>query len=89
VSARGPFSPPTACPASLPAVRHNLALLKLHTALPCCPTREDPVAAQRVDSIMTDITALLDDYRLLRSVRRGLRRAPARAHLTLPLSPSV
>lgn len=35
----------------------------------CC--RQDPVAAQQVDRIMADMKSLLDDYKLLRSVRRG------------------
>ena len=36
-----------------------------------CFCRDDPVAARQVDRIMTDMKTLLDDYKLLRVVRRG------------------
>ena len=38
--------------------------------------REDPGAAQQVDTMMLDMKSLLDDYKLLRTVRRGPLFAP-------------
>ena len=78
--ARAPVTLPVARPVRPPAAR-RCAPLTPHLAPRVPPAaslpREDQVTAQHVDSIMTGITALLDDYRLLRSVRRGLGRAPA------------
>ena len=41
-----------------------------------CLCREDPAAAEQVELMMTDMRALLDDYKLLRAAQRGASGVP-------------